>query len=170
MSPTAEVVGTVEHVFAPVLRGDEVIAASSAIGCVGVVDGEVTWREPLRLEGPFTYGHRSPAGPRCPALTCRSPHPGEPPPQDAIDPLLARAREAGVEAIAVLDRAGPVAALRGDASLTNDLLVRLDPVWVWRIPPPADGAPRAEPMALVADDRRAVLFWDGRHLAAFPLR
>lgn len=103
-------------------------------------------------------------------MTCRSPHPGGPGPTDAVDPLLARAREAGVEAIAVLDRAGPVAALRADASLRNDLLVRLDPVWVWRIPPPEDGEPRAEPMALTADSHRAVLFWDGRHLAAFPLR
>ena len=171
MSPAAEDVATVDHVFAPVLRGDEVVAASSAIGCVGVVGGDVMWREPIRAgAGPFAYGHRSIAGPRCPALVCRSPHPGEPGPSAEIDPLIRRARAQGIEAIAVLDRAGPVAALRGDATLRNDLLVRFDPVWVWRIPPPQGGAPRAEPMALASDPRRAVLFWDGRHLAAFPLR
>jgi hypothetical protein len=87
------------------------------------------------------------------------------------------ARSAGVPAIQVLDAASAgarqmtILALRLDTSLTRDALAafegeRLD--WIWPIPPPRD-PPRAEPMAVAADAKRAVLFFDSRHAALLPL-
>lgn len=165
---------TVDHVFAPLVRGEDVIVASSAIGCVGVrvEDGSVRWTEPLRVAGPFEHGHGAIAGPRCPAqVRCVSPHPGEPERSDDIDPLVRRARGAGIDAIAVLDRAGDAAALRGDTSMRRDRVVIFsDPPRVWDIPPPDDQEPRAEPIALATAGRdRVIVFWDGLHAAALEV-
>jgi hypothetical protein len=172
-SPPAQEVATVDHVFAPVVRGDEVIVASSAIGCVGLdaASGAVHWTEPLRATGPFRWGHGGRGGPRCPALRCVSPHPGEPPPGDAIDPAVRQASSQGIQAIAVLDRTTvggiTVAAMRGDTTMRHDRVVVFgQELRVWDIPPPENGQPRAEPMALAASRACAFLFWDGRHAAS----
>jgi len=183
---------TIDHVYRPLVTGDELVLASSALGCTGLdlATGEVRWREPLGpLPGPATADHpAAAAGLRCPAarLRCASPHApaaGEPPAagesderERRHDALRAQARAAGVPAIQVLDAIElpdrrALLAVRLDTSLTRDALALLAGdrlLWSWPLPPPPE--PRAEPMAVASGADRAVVFFDGLHAAALPLR
>ena len=175
---------TIDHSYAPLLEGDQVIVASSALGCAGLDrrTGRLLWQEEeIRpAAGPSRAGHAAVGGRRCPTarLRCASPHPGAATP--AHEDALRRVRAAGVPAIQVLDRAQSAAgagaareilAVRLDRSLTRDAVVLLEEgrlLWTWPLPAPP--APRAEPMRLAADRTGAALFHDGRHAALFPLR
>jgi hypothetical protein len=189
VSPPAEPgLLTIDHTYAPILSVGEVVLASTALGCTGLdlATGRPRWREPLDPpNGPVTAGHRaSSSGPSCPAprLHCLSPHapiedPWEDPGEEVHDTRRRLARAAGVPAIQVLAAASAgarrmtILALRLDTTLTRDALAAFEGQrlhWIWPIPPPRDQV-RAEPMAVAADAERAVLFFDSRHAALFPL-